>query len=279
MIRVFFAILLAISSLGCSTLPPNTLSRADLARDRIRTRIVREEVEKFQRTGLPLNKKGVGQILGVVNQRLESLGITSGGVYSGAGTSSATYTVTDALIVGAATTSGVRLDLESGTLAVREGDDSAYAPLRVFSLGVGATPSASIGDINCTQITASSWINGAGTGSFLGPLLYQGSYTSSQSASHASSGRVIHNASASGDIEITLPAMAGKGSFFVVFVGSAHYLRITANAADKIRNGATASASGGYIRSNTVGSAMLLVGTGTSDWSVIGPTGTWTIDS
>lgn len=44
-------------------------------------------------------------------------------------TSSATYTVTDALIIGAATTSGVRLDLESGTLAVREGDDSAYAPL------------------------------------------------------------------------------------------------------------------------------------------------------
>lgn len=194
-------------------------------------------------------------------------------------TTASIFTVTTALILGAATTSGVRLVLESGVLAVREGDDSAYAPLRVFSLGVGTGTSANSGDINCSQITASSWFNGNGTGAFLGPLLYQGSYTSSQSVAHASSGRVIHNASASGDIEITLPAMAGKGSFFVVFVGSANYLKITANAADKIRNGATASVSGGYIRSNTVGSAMLLVGTGTSGWSVIGPTGTWTIDS
>jgi len=33
------------------------------------------------------------------------------------------------IIIGAATTSGIRLDLESGTLAVREGDDSAYGPM------------------------------------------------------------------------------------------------------------------------------------------------------
>lgn len=35
----------------------------------------------------------------------------------------------DALVFVAATTAGVRLDLESGALAVREGDDSGYAPL------------------------------------------------------------------------------------------------------------------------------------------------------
>jgi|APGre2960657404_1045060.scaffolds.fasta_scaffold09471_7 hypothetical protein len=39
-----------------------------------------------------------------------------------------------AVIVGAATTSGIRLDIESGALAVREGDDSAYGPLSVGAL-------------------------------------------------------------------------------------------------------------------------------------------------
>jgi len=33
------------------------------------------------------------------------------------------------IIIGSADTNGIRLDLESGTLAVREGDDSAYGPL------------------------------------------------------------------------------------------------------------------------------------------------------
>ena len=41
-----------------------------------------------------------------------------------------------AVIIGAATTSGIRLDLESGTLAVREGDDSAYGPISTGALTV-----------------------------------------------------------------------------------------------------------------------------------------------
>jgi len=44
-------------------------------------------------------------------------------------TSSATYTATNALILGTADTNGVRLDVEGGSLAVREGDDSGYASL------------------------------------------------------------------------------------------------------------------------------------------------------
>lgn len=46
-----------------------------------------------------------------------------------------------AAIIGAATTNGVRLDLESGTLAVREGDDSAYAPIRasVYNIPSGGS--------------------------------------------------------------------------------------------------------------------------------------------
>lgn len=79
-------------------------------------------------------------------------------------TSSATYTVTDALILGAATTSGVRLDLESGALAVREGDDSAYAPLKCA--GFEATGQALFADMAQVSRLAKvgCWeINGSGS--------------------------------------------------------------------------------------------------------------------
>lgn len=48
------------------------------------------------------------------------------------------YAIT-AFIFGAESTSGVRLDLESGDLAVREGDDSGYANLKVNDLTVAGT--------------------------------------------------------------------------------------------------------------------------------------------
>lgn len=47
-----------------------------------------------------------------------------------------------AVFIGAKTTSGIRLDLNSGTLEVREGDDSAYAPitaLRIDAEGINNT--------------------------------------------------------------------------------------------------------------------------------------------
>ena len=66
---------------------------------------------------------------------LEELGITSGGTPVSGG---ATVTATTALIVGAATTAGVRLDLESGDLAVREGDDSAYGNVKALAFIGGA---------------------------------------------------------------------------------------------------------------------------------------------
>ena len=43
--------------------------------------------------------------------------------------SATVVTATTAFVLGAATTSGIRLDLETGVLAVREGDDSAYGPI------------------------------------------------------------------------------------------------------------------------------------------------------
>ena len=58
-----------------------------------------------------------------------------------------------AVIIGAATTAGVRLDLESGTLAVREGDDSAYAPMitSVVNLPSGGSINFASGDVTITH--------------------------------------------------------------------------------------------------------------------------------
>lgn len=61
--------------------------------------------------------------------------------------------VATALIVGAATTSGIRLDLESGTLAVREGDDSAYGPINTGALTV-ASGRALIGTATARTLTS-----------------------------------------------------------------------------------------------------------------------------
>lgn len=66
---------------------------------------------------------------GKVVALIKGLAVTQGSAITATTVSGTTITADTALIVGAATTSGVRIDLESGVLAVREGDDSAYAGL------------------------------------------------------------------------------------------------------------------------------------------------------
>ena len=78
-----------------------------------------------------------------------------------------------AVIIGAATTAGIRLDLESGVLAVREGDDSAYGPMRTGPLTVvGSTPAATPSWLSSDSMIVSGTNNnvlqlhaGAATGS------------------------------------------------------------------------------------------------------------------
>ena len=71
-----------------------------------------------------------------------------------------------AVIIGAATTSGIRLDLESGTLAVREGDDSAYAPLiaSIVNLPSGGSVNFASGDVTLTHSTNTLTFGGAASG-------------------------------------------------------------------------------------------------------------------
>ncbi len=69
-----------------------------------------------------------------------------------------TITATTAFVLGAATTAGVRLDLETGVLAVREGDDSAYGDLKARTL----ESTTSIGAGTFIQAGASSPISWSG---------------------------------------------------------------------------------------------------------------------
>lgn len=71
-----------------------------------------------------------------------------------------------AVIIGAATTAGIRLDLESGTLAVREGDDSAYGPLiaSIVNLPSGGSINFASGDVTITHSTNALTFGGAASG-------------------------------------------------------------------------------------------------------------------
>lgn len=62
-----------------------------------------------------------------------------------------------AVILGAATTSGIRLDLESGVLAVREGDDSAYGPLISGLLTTSGNHVPAANDGGSLGISGTAW--------------------------------------------------------------------------------------------------------------------------
>lgn len=67
--------------------------------------------------------------------------------------------LSDALVLGAATTAGIRLDLEAGVLALREGDDSAYAAM--VMAGLTATTGAFSGDVTLSGAAGVLALSGA----------------------------------------------------------------------------------------------------------------------
>lgn len=91
------------------------------------------------------------KILAVAKGLFEQFGITL------TTTSTGTATATTAVIVGAATTAGVRLDLESGDLAVREGDDTGYANLKVNDLTIAGTQTGGAAPAWTTFTPTTTW--------------------------------------------------------------------------------------------------------------------------
>ena len=175
-----------------------------------------------------------------------------------------------ALIVGTADTNGVRLDLESGTLAVREGDDSAYAPLRCGTINFSAF-SANLATGGYNLSFAGGGIDGWRTNTTAKTTDYS-------LTAFNDNGTAFTNEGASGAINLTLPS-AASGYHYRAYVQANQYLRFTAAAGDTIRDGATVSAAAGYIRSTTVGSTLYLLAVNATEWVVMSKTGTWTVDS
>jgi hypothetical protein len=61
------------------------------------------------------------------------------------------------VVIGTADTNGIRLDLESGTLAVREGDDSAYGPLTSGLLTTSGNHVPATNDGGSLGISGTAW--------------------------------------------------------------------------------------------------------------------------
>lgn len=94
------------------------------------------------------------------------------------------------------------------------------------------------------------------------------------------SGSIYTNTGASAAVNLTLPTPGLAGVRWSLIIAVNQYVRFTAGTGWTIRDGATVSATGGYIRSTTVGSTLVLVNIDTSSqWFVLSKTGTWTVDS
>lgn len=176
---------------------------------------------------------------------------------------SPTVLASTALVVGSADTSGVRMDLSSGNVEFREGDDSGYTGINCGGVFISA------GSLN---------LNGAAN--IAGFNLLTEAKTSDATLASTQSGRIQTNEGAAGAVNLTLPtATATSGYLIEAVVQANQYLRFTAATGDTIRDGATVSAAAGYIRSTTVGSTIRLYCINATEWIVLSKTGTWTVDS
>jgi hypothetical protein len=88
------------------------------------------------------------------------------------------------------------------------------------------------------------------------------------------SSKTYYNTGAS---TVTLPAVA-DGVKYRFVVQNASYLQITADGSEKIRYKASETAAGGYIRSQTVGDIVEMIGIN-GEWYINSLEGTWTYDS
>jgi hypothetical protein len=90
--------------------------------------------------------------------------------------------------------------------------------------------------------------------------------------------KVLTNEGATAEAYNTLPT-AVAGIEFVFYCQDIDGIRVVAAAGDTIRLGSTVSAAAGFVRSSTVGSALILVAINATEWVAISVVGTWTVDS
>lgn len=107
----------------------------------------------------------------------------------------------------------------------------------------------------------------------------QEDFTGNDVLTAAECGKMCTNIGAGGEAILTLPTPS-KGLWFQALVMAAQYLRLKADTGHTIRRMANVSASGGYIRSNVVGSYVLVAAVSTTQWVILPPDDSnWTIDA
>ena len=102
--------------------------------------------------------------------------------------------------------------------------------------------------------------------------------TSALTLTNTQSNNVYNNTGATARVDISLPAATAglKYRFACTDVDGIRIIASTASA-DNIKNGATTSASGGYIESTTIGSFLEILCIDSTSWYVTSITGTWVV--
>jgi hypothetical protein len=107
-----------------------------------------------------------------------------------------------------------------------------------------------------------------------------GSVASPTALSRAESRRLLRNIGATAEVAALLPdALVTSGDDFEFACVDADGIRVKCGVADTIRDGASVSATGGYMRSTVIGSTLRVKAVDDFKWFVVSKTGTWTIDS
>lgn len=91
------------------------------------------------------------------------------------------------------------------------------------------------------------------------------------------SNTVLTNTSAAGQITASLPS-ATVGLTYTAIVTTAQNLIVDAAGTDTIRLGASVTASGGNLTSNTIGNVITIVCVKSGEWFVVSSVGTWTVN-
>ena len=93
----------------------------------------------------------------------------------------------------------------------------------------------------------------------------------------AESSTFFNNLVATSDIALTLPA-AAAGLWYGVAVIAPHYVRVNAAGSNTIRLGSSSTAAGGFVRSNSPVSVIVLQAHDTSGWVASSIVGAWGVD-
>lgn len=164
--------------------------------------------------------------------------------------------------------------LNTDYLALQAGDGSSY-----INCKSGTELFLRYGNSDRGRLTSSGsiWDFTGATGGFNSRTSF-GAKTTNYSLLSTDSGGTFTNGEAVGSVTFSLPA-AAAGLHYKFYVTTNQNFVIDAAGSDTIRLGASVTASGGNLTSNTVGDSLELIYIGSGQWGVLGKEqGTWAVN-